>query len=694
VSEPAHLQRLNPQQYQAVTTTEGPLLILAGAGSGKTRVLTRRIAHLISLGVDPDQILAVTFTKKAAMEMRERVVELAGGAGEKVWMSTFHSACVKILRQDIEELAYTRKFAIYDDDDQVRMVRAVIDDLGYDREALPARSVLGRIDWFKNRMFNLERIRNERRTIATPVLRIWEAYENALKAADALDFNDLIGTTVRLLEEHESVREKWRDQFRYIMVDEYQDTNRAQYRLLRALADGHRNLAVVGDDDQSIYGFRGADVSIIRSFGDDYTEATIIRMEQNYRSTANILAVSNAVVEKNVGRIDKTLRTDTEAGKKVHFLKTVDPRAEAELVARALHQLHKGGWAWRDMSIIYRTNATARTFERSLLKAGVPYHVHGGQSLWNRREVRDVLSYLRLIANQADDAAFLRIINVPPRGCGTATVGKVRKEAVSRGEPLLKTARALANGAGREAAPLKAFAEMMDKLLDASQTLPSHELLNKVMEWTGYRADLESEPGKEGIERLGHLVELTAHARAWRPEAPLETQPERLRAWLDAVTMASTVQRDGNADEVTLMTVHSSKGLEFPVVFAVHMMEGSFPHTRAEEEGTIDEERRLAYVAFTRAQKVLIISRSENAVRGKGRQAKYEARAPSRFLYGLPSSVCHGELPAGDPLPDSVPVPKSDTDKVSRFLQAEKTRVPMSERHKNPPEAIPDTNPE
>jgi DNA helicase-2/ATP-dependent DNA helicase PcrA len=352
---PPHLTYLNPEQYQAVTTLHGPLLILAGAGSGKTRVLTRRVAHLLHEGVSPQEILAVTFTRKAASEMKERVAELVGEVGKKVWVSTFHATCGRILRTDIEPLGWTRNFSVYDDDDQLRMIKAVITDLGYDPKRVSPSNIVSRIDWYKNRLKSVDDLVNEHRAHEMEALiKVWRGYEEALRTSDALDFNDLIGRTVQLLKEHPHILEKWRERFRFVMVDEYQDTNRSQYVLLNMLASRHRNLAVVGDDDQSIYGFRGADISNILGFENDYPDALTVRLEQNYRSSANILAVANSVVSKNEGRIDKKLWTDEKSGAKVQFMVSDTPRNEAARIGVQISDLRRNGYTYSDIAIIYR----------------------------------------------------------------------------------------------------------------------------------------------------------------------------------------------------------------------------------------------------------------------------------------------------------------------------------------------------
>jgi DNA helicase II / ATP-dependent DNA helicase PcrA len=671
---PRHLERLNPAQYEAVTTVSGPLLILAGAGSGKTRVLTRRIAHLLHTGVEPEAIFAVTFTNKAAAEMKERVAELVGEKGLQVWVSTFHSACGRILRKDIEPLGWTRRFSIYNDDDQLRIVRQLLADRGWDPKDFPPSTFLRRIDHFKNQMLRPEDVLAQRRGhAADAVLQIWMEYEENLKAADAVDFNDLIGLVVRLFDEHPDVLARYREQFQYVLVDEYQDTNHAQYRLLQLLVGEHHNLCCVGDDDQSIYGFRGADIRNILDFQRDHPEARVVRMEQNYRCSKNILSVANAVVARNTGRIEKSLWTTAEPGPRVNVLVAPTPREEARLVARAMKQLRARGHGWEDMVVLYRSNRTARVFEQALSQAGIPCEVVGAQSFYQRREVRDLVAYLRLVVNPADDAAFLRICNVPARGIGTATLNTIREDAATRGEPLLTTARALAAGSGRTARVLAPFVTLIDSLAALARDLPAAPLVREVLERSGYQEMLQQEDTAEARERLAHLDALVHRAVA-ADQDPGLTPPERLQGWLD--TVALTARDDAEESEassrVTLMTVHTSKGLEFPVVFVVHLMEGTFPHERSLESASgLEEERRLAYVAFTRAQERLVVTRSRQRP-GRDPRKGGETAVPSRFLYGLPEAVCAGDLPTvfGDGLVDEDADPERRDQALRRFLAA------------------------
>jgi DNA helicase-2/ATP-dependent DNA helicase PcrA len=668
--DPKHLQKLNPEQYEAVASVNGPMLILAGAGSGKTRVLTRRIAHLLHLGVDPKRILAMTFTNKAATEMKERVAELVGGVARDVLVATFHSAAMRFLREDIEPLGWTRRFAIWDDDDQLRLVKLIIKDHEYDPEVVVARQVMSKIDWYKNRLMAPNDVLSQMRAHgADPMIRVWREYENALKAADALDFNDLIGHLVRLFREHPPALEKWQAQFEYILVDEYQDTNHAQYLLLRLLAEKHKNLSVVGDDDQSIYGFRGAEVANILRFEKDFPNTKVVRLEQNYRCSNNILAVANAVVEKTPGRLEKRLWSEAPAGPKVSVVVAEDPADEAKWVVRAIKALHRSGQhKWSDFAIIYRTNAMSQPFETELRAAQVPHKVFGGRKFYSQREIRDVLSFMRLLSNPADDAAMLRVVNVPPRGIGVVTVTSLRDDATSRGEPLFAAARSRARGSGAAATALAGFVGLIDNLTEDAGRLDLGELVHKVVTETGYLELIHKDEPEKTKERLDRLNTLVREAGRFVPEDGAEGLA-RLNAWLDRLQLASSGDDEAAPSEAAvLMTVHSSKGLEFPVVFVVQMQEGSFPHSRS-LDGGVDEERRLAYVAFTRAQKRLIITRSRTAEGSSGPQPV----APSRFLYGLPPAVCEGELPSGEE-PDAVEE-EDDGDRVRRFVAHHRART-------------------
>ena len=665
MSELAHLQGLNEEQRNAVTTIEGPLLILAGAGSGKTRVLTRRIAHMVHSGIEPHNLLAVTFTKKAATEMRGRVVDLVGENTLKIWVATFHSTCARILRKDIENLGYTRRFAIYDDDDQRRVVRQALEDLGIDKKQSPARKILQRIDFYKNRMMSIEEVIEQRRAHANdPTVKVWRSYEEALLASNAVDFNDLIGLTVRLFKEHPHVLHKWQERFQFVMVDEYQDTNQAQYMLLQLLSAEHRNIGVVGDDDQSIYGFRGADVSNILGFQKDYPEALVVRLEQNYRSTKPILDVAHAVVQHNTGRLDKKLWTNVLEGPRVRLVELPNPHAEGDWIAKAILKLKTMGFIGSDIAIIYRTNAMSRPLEAAFRRMNIAHRVVGGRKFFERREVRDALAYIRLVVNPSDDAAFLRVVNVPTRGIGAKTLASLRAHASEQGRPLLEAARSYSSSSSRATSGLASFCEVIDEVGDVARQQGPSSIIENVVHLSGYQTMLERDVDSTGNtspdakKRLANLVLLATETYATAQEfSDTDLSPiEKLITWLDRVSLSSDKEDSPDDSEVTLLTVHTSKGLEFPVVFVVQLNEGSFPHSRSIEEG-ISEERRLAYVAFTRAMKRLLITRS--AV-GLAHRNTTEPTPCSRFLYGLPPEATNGDLPYGEPAEQGSVIPSLD----------------------------------
>ena len=687
---PSHLIRLNPEQYRAVTTLEGPLLILAGAGSGKTRVLTRRIAHLLHEGVDPENILAVTFTNKAAAEMKERVHELVGERAEKLWISTFHSTCVRILRMDIEKLEYTGKFAIYDDDDQLRLVKDILEELGYARDpsdesepdpSTDPRYLLSQIDDFKNRMLSPEDLVRQRRARSDEAkIRVYRSYQERMKTADAVDFNDLIALTVTLLRQYPEVRNKYQERFVYLMVDEYQDTNPAQYELLRQMTGPRRNLAVVGDDDQSIYAFRGADISNILGFERDFPGATVIRLEQNYRSTGHILEISNQLVRHNnhTGRKQKTLRTEAEQGERVMLVERDNPDDEANWVAAAIRKLVRMSYGYSDIAIIYRTNRTSRLFESALRRMAIPLTIIGGKKLYERREVRDIIAYLRLLVNPADDTSFLRIVNVPRRGVGPKTLQKLREDAANRGEPLLTVSRSHALGKSPGAKGLATFIKLMERLADASRELSVAGLVHTTLHESGYWEMLDSDRDDEAKRRMENLQELVADARAFEAPPEAVTPIEQLLSWMDRAKLTGASDEEAEDGQVTLMTVHASKGLEFPIVFVVQMVEGQFPHRRsAERDADVAEERRLTYVAFTRAQKRLYLTRSLHQSSPDGK--KTELATPSRFLFEVPRTSCRGDFPVH---PEDRPIAGETPDEVHVEYEPEERAAPRAPKRR------------
>jgi DNA helicase-2/ATP-dependent DNA helicase PcrA len=648
------LDGLNPEQRAAVEAIEGPLLILAGAGSGKTRVLTHRIAHMLAQGVPPWQILAVTFTNKSADEMKGRVRAIIGDDADRVLVSTFHSACVRFLRQDIECLGIKRNFTIYDTDDQRRLVKQISKDLNIDPKTWSPRKIMGLIDAAKVRMQDVDALTAERGVHANdPVPRLYRAYEEYLRLANAVDFNDLLNLTVRMWTEHPPVLARYRDRFRYVMVDEYQDTNQAQYQLMKLLAGSHRNLAVVGDDDQSIYGFRGADIRNILDFEKDFPEATVVRLERNYRSTSNILAAAHGVVRNNRARMDKKLWTDEEGGAKIKLVIGYDEMDEASKVLSEMRDLRRSGRSWGDFAIIYRTNAASRAFEQALVQARVPHLLVGARRFYERREVRDLLAYLRLVLNPTDDMAFLRVINVPTRGIGAVALRGIRGVAESEGLPLLAAAaRWAVEGRGRGRTGAKAFCELLADSRTLALKMPPGELVAHLAEESGYAAVLRSEGTHEARGRLDNVGEL-ARAVAEDPAVNFESEDthplDRLQAFVDRACLTGQADDlpDSDVDEgrVTLLTAHLCKGLEFPVVFCTGMFEGGFPHSLSRErEEDLEEERRLVYVAFTRAMEVLFVTRPRRRlVMGTG----FQPTQGSRFLDEIPDEVLTGDTASG-----------------------------------------------
>ncbi len=639
---PDHLTGLNDPQRKAVETLDGPLLILAGAGSGKTRVLTRRIAHLLYTGVRPWRILAVTFTNKAASEMKTRIRELVGEeAASDLWVSTFHSSCARILRQEAEHIGLSRNYVVWDDDDQLRVLKQITKELNLDPKQYPPRGFRSKIDGAKNKLWGPDEwLENSAEPPGSTAVRVFRAYEERLKAAHAVDFNDLINHVVKLFRTRPDRLERWQDKFQYLLVDEYQDTNRAQYELVKALASKRRNLAVVGDDDQSIYSFRGADIRNILDFEDDFPEATVVRLEQNYRSSQKILAAAMAVVKNNRARKDKTLWSDGTQGEPIKLVVAGDETEEAALVASDMASQVRNGRSYGDLAVIYRTNASSRPLEQAFERRRWPYVVVGARRFYERREVRDILAYVRLVLNPADDMALTRIINVPRRGLGAKALEALRNEAAQQGTSMLEAARVLSSGSSRRARSLSDFTgkirEWQQKSLDQSPG----QLVTTIAQESGYVEILQNEDTDEARDRLLNIDALVQDAEEEAQVPDNDAPLARLQSWLDRASLA------GQADElpeeggrITLLTAHLAKGLEFPVVYVVGMVEGSFPHVRsANRIQDIEEERRLAYVAFTRAEERLVLSRP----RIRRMYGREERAARSRFLDEIPESLTSG----------------------------------------------------
>src|SRR5437879_7957855 len=635
----ALLDKLNPEQRLAVGTIEGHVLILAGAGTGKTRVITYRMANLIASGVPAEAILAVTFTNKAAQEMRDRVSKLllrAGVPPAQPWLSTFHSLCARLLRREAANAGLPRDFAIYDDDDQLAAVKLAMANLEIDDDALTPRNVLSRISYAKNHGQGAEKMRSEAiDKDGRRVADIFSAYEQLLRQSNALDFDDLLLRTVKLLRDSPAVREKWQARFQYIHVDEYQDTNRVQYELLRLLTSPKQNVCVVGDEDQSIYRWRGADVSILMSFSRDYPAARIIKLERNYRSTQQILDAAGAVVAHNPERLGKSLSAENGAGAKLRYFEGRDAHAEAEFVAGEIERILNEDSS-QTCAVEYRTNSQSRAFEEVFRRRGLRYKLVGGFSFYNRAEVKDALAYVRLAMHPEDDISLLRVMHVPPRGIGKPTVDTLgesdRVDQKQRWTAIEKFVSGASAG-GRAVTPLRAFQELIRKLQDALAAKEHADLLHVVLAESGYMDMLKDRNTPEDVARMENLEELT------RAVAESMEAGETFADFLDAAALVSDADQFEGKPGVTLITLHSTKGLEFDHVFLTGMEEGICPHSRAiDEDKGIEEERRLVYVGMTRARQSLTLTRAVYR-RIFGNEQQLRASLPSRFLAEIPSEL-------------------------------------------------------
>lgn len=636
------LTHLNPPQKEAVLHGEGPLLILAGAGSGKTRVITHRIAHLIrERGVHPWNILAVTFTNKAANEMAERVRKLLGG-GEVPQISTFHAACGRILRKEIHHLGFESSFAIYDDKDSERLLKDVLAELDLDDKRFPPKTVGARIDDFKNRgLFpgDLDAVATGD-IFSERLVRIYAAYQERLKKCNALDFGDMLIQTVRLLAEFPEVRSRYQERFQWILVDEYQDTNPVQYNLIKLLAGERRNLCVVGDDDQSIYSWRGADIRNILEFEKDFPGVRVVRLEQNYRSTATILKAAGEVVRHNFGRKGKTLWTENPDGENIRYLRVESDREEARAVCREIARLRAGGIPLEEMAVFYRTNAQSRQVEEALVAEALPYHIVGGVRFYARMEVKDILAYLRVLDNPADEISLKRIINVPARGIGTATIDKIGIQAARRGISLYAALQEAAGSGLLAAGPggkVAAFAAMMERFRGVGPSLGLPELARTVMEESGYLTKLKESRDEEDAERLENLEQLLAAMEEFGEKNP----DAGLSEFLEQVSLVSDLEQgEQGKPSVTLMTLHAAKGLEFKAVFMIGMEERLFPHVRALDDlDGMEEERRLCYVGMTRARERLYLLNA----RRRYLFGQDQSNPPSRFLKDIPGELLDEE---------------------------------------------------
>ena len=632
------LDELNPEQRLAVETTEGPVLILAGAGTGKTRAITFRMANLISTGVPAEAILAVTFTNKAAEEMRTRVSDLllrSGVPPAQPWLSTFHSLCARLLRREAPSAGLPRDFAIYDDDDQLAAVKLAMSKLAIDDDSLTPRNILSSISYAKNHGKTPESMRGE--TIGQDGRRtadVFAAYEKLLHQSNALDFDDLLLRSVRLLREAPAVREKWQSRFQYIHVDEYQDTNRVQYDLLRLLTGPKHNLCVVGDEDQSIYRWRGADVSILLSFSRDFPGARVVKLERNYRSTQNILDAAGAVVANNPERLGKSLNAAKGGGANLRYFEARDAQAEAEFVAGELERILSDDSA-QTCAVEYRTNFQSRAFEEVFRRQGLRYKLVGGFSFYHRAEVKDALAYVRLAMHPEDDISLLRVLNVPPRGIGKTSVDSLRETARAEASSLWAAIEKFVSGpaSGRTVTPLRSFQELIRKLQEALASKEPAEFLRSVLEESGYMDMLKDRNTPEDVARLENLEELT------RAVAESMEAGENFTDFLDAAALVSDADSFEGKPGVTLITLHSTKGLEFDHVFLTGMEEGICPHGRSlNEEKGIEEERRLVYVGMTRARTSLTLTRAVYR-RIFGNEQQLRASLPSRFLAEIPSEL-------------------------------------------------------
>lgn len=636
---------LNEPQREAVYYTEGPLLILAGAGSGKTRVLTHRIAYLIEeKGVNPWNILAITFTNKAAGEMRERVDRLVGFGSESIWVSTFHSMCVRILRRHISLLGYDTNFTIYDADDQKTLMKDVCKLLQIDTKIYKERALLAAVSHAKNELVTPEEFRLNaggdfsQRKIA----EVYEEYERQLKANNALDFDDLLIKTVQLFQTQADVLEYYQERFRYIMVDEYQDTNTVQFELVRLLASKYRNLCVVGDDDQSIYKFRGANIKNILNFEQYFEDAKVIKLEQNYRSTSNILNAANAVIRNNAGRKDKTLWTDNGEGEKIQFRQFDSAYDEAEYIVDDIRKrVREKEYSYHDNVILYRTNAQSRMFEEKFVTANIPYKIVGGINFYARREIKDLLAYLKTVDNGKDDLAVRRIINVPKRGIGLTSINRVQDYAAAYNIGFYDALRAvdLIPNIGRGASKLESFVALIEHFKTDAEDMSISDLLKEIIEETGYIESLQAEDMVEAETRIENIDELLSKVAAYEEECEDRNEPASLSGFLEEVALVADIDSlDEDTDYVVLMTLHSAKGLEFPNVYLAGMEDGLFPSymtITADDPEEVEEERRLCYVGITRAEKELTLTCARRRmIRGETQYNKM-----SRFLKEIPMEL-------------------------------------------------------
>ncbi|MGX5377714.1 DNA helicase PcrA [Ligilactobacillus sp. LYQ135] len=637
---------MNDKQAEAVQTTEGPLLVMAGAGSGKTRVLTHRVAYLIEeKNVNPWNILAITFTNKAAREMRERIDNLIDEGSDEIWVSTFHALCVRILRRDGEKIGYAHGFTIASSSEQRTLMKHIMADLDIDPKKYNPRAILSAISNAKNDLLTPTQYQEKASGVFEEIVaKAYVEYQDRLQQDQAMDFDDLIMKTIDLFKEAPAVLEFYQRKFKYIHVDEYQDTNEAQYELVNLLADQYRNICVVGDADQSIYGWRGANMENILNFENDYPDAKVIKLEQNYRSTKTILDAANKVIEHNINRKVKTLWTENEQGEKIHYYRGNTDSEEANFVVKTIKdQMQKEGYTYRDFAILYRTNAQSRKIEETLVKANIPYKLVGAHKFYERKEILDVLAYLRLATNPQDSLSFERVVNSPKRGIGATSMRKLQDFANMHGLSFEEAAEnvALTEIKGKAANELTKFAHTVRKLHDLEKTENVTELTKDILEMTGYKAELEQTKSLENQSRLENLDEFLTVTKQfdeqWEPE---EENSDPFADFLADLALVSDQDDVDDSNEVTLMTLHAAKGLEFPVVFLMGMEEGIFPLSRAQlDEDELEEERRLAYVGITRAQRKLYIT---NAL-SRMLYGKRQVNASSRFIDEIGDDLLQSE---------------------------------------------------
>ncbi|AYA74306.1 DNA helicase PcrA [Bacillus sp. Y1] len=646
------LNGLNPEQQRAVKTTDGPLLLMAGAGSGKTRVLTHRIAYLmVEKQVNPYNILAITFTNKAAREMKERIYSMMGGVADEIWVSTFHSMCVRILRRDIDRLGYNRNFTILDTTDQQSVVKTILKEKNLDPKKYDPRAILGAISSAKNELIGPEEFaKNAGGHMDQIVADVYEMYQKRLRKNQALDFDDLIMTTIQLFQRVPEVLTFYQRKFQYIHVDEYQDTNRAQYMLVKLLAQRFQNLCVVGDSDQSIYRWRGADIANILSFEKDYPRSEVILLEQNYRSTKRILFAANEVIKNNLNRRDKNLWTENAEGNKIFYYRADSEQSEAQFVAGKIKEaIQSGKRKYSDFAILYRTNAQSRVMEEVLLKSNIEYSIVGGVKFYDRKEIKDTLAYLRLIANPDDDISLSRVINVPKRGVGSSSVDKIANFADMHDMSMFQALGSieLIGLSPKITKACREFYDLINNYTHMQEYLSVTELVEEVLEKTGYYEMLKAEKSIEAQSRLENLDEFLSVTKNFEEG----NEDKSLIAFLTDLALVADIDKldeDGKqVDTVVLMTLHSAKGLEFPVVFLLGLEEGVFPHSRSlMEEAEMEEERRLAYVGITRAEEELFITNAQM----RTLFGRTNMNPPSRFIGEIPADLIDGLEPRKTPL--------------------------------------------